>query len=207
MNQEQIALVLGICLLAGGAIDYLLMKWGDPRKPVKLIQPMGVLLGAGLLAWSQLSPGISKVEEAKLSVSAATPAFVVNALRFRDGDGQVTDSLTGLSWRKRDSGHDTGWAEARVFCLGLGEGWRLPRVEELQGLYDPRGTASASCGSSSCKIPPQINKLTGSWFWSQQASSDGAEPWVLSLRTGKRYSSPIHNLRGNRALCVRSGKG
>lgn len=50
-----------------------------------------------------------------------------------------TDPATALTWTKHDNGSALGWAEANTYCSGLGLGgytdWRLPTIEELQGVY------------------------------------------------------------------------
>ena len=70
--------------------------------------------------------------------------------RFKDnGDGTVTDNLTGLIWLKNANcfGERT-WSIASDYCAGLGNGqceltddsnagdWRLPDIRELQSLVD-----------------------------------------------------------------------
>ena len=71
--------------------------------------------------------------------------------RFTDnGDGTVTDNLTGLIWLKNANCFATTrtWSEALTDCNGLASGscgltdgssagdWRLPNVKELQSLID-----------------------------------------------------------------------
>ena len=71
--------------------------------------------------------------------------------RFNDnGDGTVTDNLTGLIWLKHAYcfGGPTTWSVALSNCNGLADGscgltdgsvagdWRLPNVKEIQSLID-----------------------------------------------------------------------
>lgn len=56
--------------------------------------------------------------------------------RFVDnGDGTVTDNMTGLIWQKEDDGKERNYKEALGYCESLNLGgyddWRLPRKEEL----------------------------------------------------------------------------
>lgn len=57
-----------------------------------------------------------------------------------------TDPATGQMWTARDNGRDVNWNEATNYCANLNLGgysnWRLPRIEELQGIYDPRNTTA-----------------------------------------------------------------
>jgi hypothetical protein len=52
------------------------------------------------------------------------------------------DSATGLSWPKSDNGRDVTWPQAQQYCENLSLGgysdWRLPRIGELEKLYDPK---------------------------------------------------------------------
>lgn len=58
------------------------------------------------------------------------------ATRFTDnGDGTVTDCLTGLIWQKSaSSGGSLNWNSALSYCNSLSEGWRLPNVLEIASL-------------------------------------------------------------------------
>ncbi|MGD8836446.1 MAG: DUF1566 domain-containing protein [Desulfobacteraceae bacterium] len=71
--------------------------------------------------------------------------------RFIDnGDGTVTDHLTGLIWLKNTKGNEgaMNWADALAYCSSLEDNgvdltdgsvagdWRLPNVKELQSLND-----------------------------------------------------------------------
>ena len=69
---------------------------------------------------------------------------------FHDnGNGTVSDSVTGLMWQQGDGQNDDGgrtWEEALGYCENLSLGghsdWRLPNVRELETLvawdrYDP----------------------------------------------------------------------
>lgn len=69
--------------------------------------------------------------------------------RFTDnGDGTVTDNLTGLIWLKQSSFAETTWLSALEDCNCLNSGesgltdlsaegdWRLPNIRELYSLVD-----------------------------------------------------------------------
>jgi Protein of unknown function (DUF1566) len=52
-----------------------------------------------------------------------------------------TDPDTGLMWTKKDNGSDVDWNQASAYCSKLQlagySDWRLPTIEELQGINDP----------------------------------------------------------------------
>lgn len=64
-------------------------------------------------------------------------------LREQSGADALTwiDPATGLMWAKKDNGSDLDWNQATAYCsksrLAGFDNWRLPSLEELQGIYDP----------------------------------------------------------------------
>jgi hypothetical protein len=116
------------------------------------------------------------------------------APRWRDnGDGTVTDHLTGLIWLKNANCFgERVWNNARVDCNGLSSGrcgltdgssagdWRLPNVRELQShidydVYDP----------AIWDLHPFVN-VQSSNYWS---SSTGAYytdyAWYVYMYSGR----------------------
>jgi hypothetical protein len=61
--------------------------------------------------------------------------YTANAPSYTDnGDGTVTDVITGLVWQRMDDATRRTWSEAGAYCTGLtlpGSGWRLPTPYEL----------------------------------------------------------------------------
>lgn len=123
--------------------------------------------------------------------------------RFTDnGNGTVTDNLTGLIWLKNANfmaGTRT-WAQALTDCatLNSGEGgltdgsvegdWRLPSVQELQslihrGVYNPALPNTAGTGKLTSGDP-----FTGVWSWSYWSSTTYAgftsAAWFVDLIDG-----------------------
>ena len=49
-------------------------------------------------------------------------------------NGIVKDTNTGLEW-KAGPDKDTNWGEARSWVQSLGGDWRMPTLDELEGLY------------------------------------------------------------------------
>ncbi len=84
------------------------------------------------------------------------------APRYRDnGDGTVTDEVTGLTWQ-RDAGAKMTWSEALAavgdFTLADHDDWRLPSIKELYSLIDFRGRdVSVSMRTGSGTFVPFLN--------------------------------------------------
>src|SRR5690606_42113557 len=77
-------------------------------------------------------------------------------------------------------------------------GWRLPSMDELDGIYDRSSTMTSRCGAYICSVSP-LFMLTGPGAWIN-VSSDSPGDWVFALSNGNRVRS---SGGGNeRALCV-----
>ena len=65
---------------------------------------------------------------------STSAAFVDN------GDGTITDTITGLMWQKQDDGSSRNWLSAISYCEGLSfagyDDWRLPNIKELDSIVD-----------------------------------------------------------------------
>ena len=57
-----------------------------------------------------------------------------------NGDGTVTDEVTGLMWQQTPSSNDYSWEEAKSYCEGLElagyDDWRMPSLKELFSISD-----------------------------------------------------------------------
>ena len=67
--------------------------------------------------------------------------YTINPMSFtNNGDGTVTDNVTGLMWQQRDDGVERDWEDALTYCEELDlaghTAWRLPDEYELQGIVD-----------------------------------------------------------------------
>jgi hypothetical protein len=109
------------------------------------------------------------------------------------------DSASGLTWGIKDNGDSVSPNEADAYCKNLRAGgysdWRVPKIDELEGLYDSK--------------QKKLNKIKGPIELSDPCVLSGStnssgEVWTFCFNSGSR------NLGGGggcgttgRALCTR----
>jgi hypothetical protein len=142
--------------------------------------------------------------------------------------GQWTDPSTGLMWAGKDNGKDTNWHGARGYChdlrLGRYSDWRLPTIDELEGIFDKGaeslGKSPRSHGQRSESMSYHVKGglfLSGDEWSSTQRLDDRGHPnglaWYFDFLNGRRNNEDAGRFTGfnagvgRRALCVRdSGK-
>jgi hypothetical protein len=117
-------------------------------------------------------------------------AGAANAETYTDnGDGTVTDTVTGLMWQKAVAAGTFTQAQAVAFCpmltLATHGDWRLPTLIELTSIVD-LGQSSPSINVTSFPATPAAA------FWS---SSPVAGPsgygWSVSFGLGGTSSSDV----------------
>lgn len=123
-----------------------------------------------------------------------------------------TDPATGLMWAKKDNGSDVSLNQASDYCSKLQlaghNDWRLPTIEELQGIDDPSASAQAAFDFGVSYVHVKGNlKLTG-WVWSSsQGDAPGKQsqgPWNFNFDDEKPGNGfPLGFNYSMRALCVR----
>jgi hypothetical protein len=113
------------------------------------------------------------------------------------------DSTTGLLWTKSDNGHNVTWSQANGYCQNLRLGgysnWRLPTLEELEKLYDPKA-------GDGWQIRGRPFKLTGWHVWSS-TKRDPYSVWSFGFASGGRLLNVLNASDNMRALCVRGPGG
>jgi hypothetical protein len=118
-----------------------------------------------------------------------------------------TDPDTGLTWTKADNGSGLDWGDANAYCKNLRLGkytdWRLPTIDELEGIYDFGIDVTGQWGGEAVTWHVKGNlKLSGD-IWSSSLSKLPRNDWVwyFRFRYGARDESridiPLH------VLCVR----
>ena len=143
----------------------------------------------------------------RLTISFFTAGFLadvaarIEAVRIDTArrDRGYLQEKTGLIWTRQDNGGDLDWYAADEYCrdLELADwmNWRMPTIDELEGLHERRSSAPY-------KLPAAI-KLTGCCPWSESRSSDSSA-WNFSFRYRKRFSGSLNYSYQLRALCVRA---
>jgi hypothetical protein len=113
-------------------------------------------------------------------------------------DGKtVTDTLTGLVWSQNTVASDVTFEDAVKAVEALGEGWRLPTVDELQTIvhrtkYDPAIDTEAFPDTES------------DWYWTSTPCAWRPESarWVVGFDGGGVGSGVIYDY-----ACVRAVRG
>jgi len=123
-----------------------------------------------------------------------------------------TDPATRLMWTRKDNGSDVDWNQASDYCdklqLAGYKDWRLPTIEELQGIYDPSVSVKTVFDDRHGMQHVKGNlKLTGE-VWSSTPGDAPGKPWQMAWLFNFGMKEPR---RANwfyfsfdmRALCVR----
>lgn len=139
-------------------------------------------------------------DDAALAKGVAWPTS-----RFVDnGNGTVTDALTGLVWLKNAncfaaqtwSAALTAVAQLAAGACGLSDGssagqWRMPNVGELESLIDvSQSNPAVSSGNPFANI--------GSTYWSSTTyRGDTTEAWVIRFTDGRYINDGATNVKTN----------
>ena len=123
---------------------------------------------------------------------------------FKDnGDGTVTDNVTGLMWQQEDDNIIRTWEEAITYCENLVfppstySDWRMPNIKELRSIID------------NSQYNPAMNPIafpgTSSTYWSSTTYEMHSEyAWNVSSSYGEvsyDYKTDSHYVR-----CARGGQ-
>jgi hypothetical protein len=121
--------------------------------------------------------------------------------------GVWTDPGTHLMWAKRDNGSDVTWQQATDDCRNLNLGgysdWRLPTIDELQGIYDPSRNVAGYGDCAKCTFHVKGNLQLSDFQWSSSPGSASGEAWYFSFFNGNRISVLLGGGYNRRALCAR----
>ena len=128
--------------------------------------------------------------------------YSINPPSYTDnGDGTVTDNVTGLMWQQEDDDTTRTWDDAISYCndltLGGYSDWRLPSKKELISIVD-YGTYMPSIDTT---YFPGTN---ASYYWSCTASaSNSSDAWSVGFSSGGVYYGQSSN---SYVRCVRGGQ-
>jgi hypothetical protein len=129
------------------------------------------------------------------------------------------DPSTGLMWTGKDNGADMNWRKATEYCKNLQlagySDWRLPSIEELEGIHQRNAKAPGEVPKShkreaffyTFEIKGNIF-LTGNPWSASRIDDDPSHPpefgWFVYFNEGSRIYEKLSDSHSKRALCVRS---
>lgn len=173
------------------------------KKNVKIFDVTGSYEGGG----GSYSAGVSKTGQVR-SYGARDDGALQKGVpwpspRFTDnGNGTVTDNLTGLIWLKNANcfGIRT-WNNALALCNGLNSGecgltdgsaegdWRLPNLKELLSLLDfGRSTPVLPSGHPFANVQSEVEEDV---YWSSTTlSNDTNRAWIVTMAYGNTGHAP-----------------
>lgn len=108
--------------------------------------------------------------------------FQANQMSYIDnGNGTVTDLVTGLLWQQASDSTQRSLSEATQYCtsltLGGLSGWRLPSMKEFTTLVDASKNSPA-LDTSTFSCPSCYT------FWSSTTSYVSSINWVINFTDG-----------------------
>jgi hypothetical protein len=141
-----------------------------------------------------------------LEKKAAGTGATCDSARFVDnGDGTVTDKLTGLQWEKKNGASVNGtyaWPAGLevenvhgIFLGGHGD-WRLPTPGELLTIV----SEPYSCTTSPCIDPIFGPTGTGNYWTSIQVATDPTLAWFVNFTAGGVDNSGVASMFFARAV-------
>jgi hypothetical protein len=189
--------------------------------------PLDPLTGANFTAYDGSNPLVQlpvtgqTVSYAIGDDSSAAKGVVWPGKRFTDnGDGTVTDHLTGLIWLKNAGCFNpalfaAALAEANQLAsgaCGLADGskagdWRLPNINELESMVDVSQSHPAlAAGNPLTNVSNGIYWSSTSYFGGQTGSP---EAWAIRMSDGGYINDFIGNVKtvSNNAVWAVKGSG
>jgi len=135
---------------------------------------------------------------------------------LRDGrfiaysDDTVLDTRTKLMWAAKDNGYGINWYDAKKYCENYRGGgytdWRMPKKDELAGLYDARKSRQTVCNRPA-RIATELIDITCCCPWASETQGTNGAASFLFNNDVPDWDWYV-NTRSDvfRALPVRSGK-
>jgi hypothetical protein len=145
-----------------------------------------------------------------LYVGVAFAGEIARDERFIAYDnGTVLDTRTNLMWAAKDNGSDIEWQDAKFYSDNYRGGgykdWRMPTLDELEGLYDAKKSRSAACYDRKIiHVATELINISCSSLWALETNSPDAATFIFY--DGRRSWYPQSLNYYYRALPVRSGK-
>jgi hypothetical protein len=109
--------------------------------------------------------------------------------------GLIVDHATGLTWQQNLDPKMYTWSEAQAFCAGVGAGWRVPSLTELQTIIDDTKEYPATDEAIFPNTPSVV-------FWtSSPRTDDPSSAWRVDFFYGATDSDVTD--RPYQVRCVR----
>jgi hypothetical protein len=154
-----------------------------------------------------------KLEEKKKQLatgkrlSASTATEIKREGRFiAYSNWTVLDTHTDLMWAAKDNGYNINWSDAKSYCENYHGGgytdWRMPTLDELEGLYDIAKAYTSECGRDAHLT--ELIRLTCTAL--RASETRGSNAAIFGFDPGKRLWPPQSRDNGTRVLPVRSAK-
>jgi len=113
-----------------------------------------------------------------------------------NGIGVIADTRTGLTWQRAPAPGFYDWFGAQTYCAGLGEGWRLPSLEEIQTIVDDTTRNPAADTTAFPSLPSDYT------YWTlSRVAGDDTRAWDFSASLGDTSTLGVAFVR--HVLCVR----
>ncbi|MCX7003200.1 MAG: DUF1566 domain-containing protein [bacterium] len=138
--------------------------------------------GRARAAWSMLKLPDTGQTQDFTSTFGEDSNYTINPPSLADnGDGTVSDSVTGLVWQNADGGEMT-WSNALVYALtnrvGGQSDWRLPTSHELFSILN-HGTVNPALNTSMFTL-----SAAQYWWSSQMQAADPTHVWAANAGGG-----------------------
>ena len=139
------------------------------------------------------SPSLFKLPDTGQTIDA-TPTFgedsdyTINAPAYTDnGDGTITDRVTGLVWQKNDAGEST-WENAIARAASINTGgftdWRLPTPTELFSIMLHNNGNPAALNLTYFPTPNPTTTAAEYWWTSDLYGADATKIWCVNAGGG-----------------------
>jgi hypothetical protein len=83
------------------------------------------------------------------------------------------------------------WKEADAQCKKLGEGWRMPTVDEFKKIWANSAAINQQLdvykGSKLLQVAGQGTSTTYTFYWSQEKQSENF-PWTMLFKNGQTFA-------------------
>ncbi|MBI5749112.1 MAG: DUF1566 domain-containing protein [Nitrospinae bacterium] len=129
--------------------------------------------------------------------------YTINPPSYTDnGNGTITDNVTGLIWQKEDDNTPRTWSDAGTYCdnltLGGQSDWRLPSKKELISIVN-YGTYNHAINTT---YFPNTNS---SYYWSSTTVANySSDAWSVNFSYG--YVDGYGKSSSYYVRCIRGGQ-